>query len=150
MYTSGLYRLKSLYEAYIVIQLAGDWFEKNAFFHTGDFDKVLEAFEFLSGSNDKDKGGAIRKFEDRLINACEVAAISRSNLVEFIIAGEKMKLSKLSSSAITLASKCKSKSLKDQKRYKEISKNTRSKINEKRVTFLEDNGDKCDVNLRMS
>lgn len=123
---------------------------KNAFFHTGDFDKVLEAFEFLSGSNDEDKGGAIRKFEDRLINACEVAAISRSNLVEFIIAGEKMKLSKLSSSAITLASKCKSKSLKDQKRYKEISKNTRSKINEKRVTFLEDNGDKCDVNLRMS
>lgn len=120
-----------------------------AFFHIGEFDEVLETFEFLSGMNDKDKSEVIRRYKDRLINACGDAAISRSNLVEFIIAGEKLKLGKLLSSAITLASKCKSKSLIEQSRYKEISKDTKNKINEKRVTLLEEYGSKCDVNLRI-
>lgn len=58
------------------------------------------------------KSGAFRKYEDRLIKACDDKAISTDNLVEFIIAGEKLKLDKLLSSAITLASKCYSRSLK--------------------------------------
>lgn len=95
------------------------------------------------------KNGVFRKYEDRLIKACDDKAISTDNLVEFIIAGEKLKLDKLLSSAITSASKCSSRSLKNQKRYKEITDVTKSKINEKRVTILEDYGSKYDVNLRM-
>lgn len=99
------------------------------------------------------KSGVFRKYEDRLIKACAETgtciSIDLDNLVEIIIAGEKLKLDKLLSSAITLASKCSSRSLKNQKRYKEISDVTKSKINEKRVTILEDYGSKYDVNLRM-
>lgn len=97
------------------------------------------------------ESGVFRKYEDRLIKACAEAGtcISIDNLVEIIIAGEKLKLDKLLSSAITLASKCSSRSLKNQKRFKEISDVTKSKINEKRVTILEDYGSKYDVNLRM-
>lgn len=109
-------------------------------FYIGEFDKVLETFEFLRGMNDEDGSNVIRKYEDRLIIACENATISKSNLFEFIIAGEKMKLDKLMSSAITLASKCNSRSLKKHILYKDISENTKNKINEKRVTFLENNG----------
>lgn len=63
--------------------------KKKCFFYIGDFDKVLEVFEFFSGLNDKDKGEVIRKFEDCFINVCEVVVILRSNFVEFIIVGEK-------------------------------------------------------------
>lgn len=81
------------------------------FLYIGEFDKVLETFEFLIGTCDKESG-VFRKYEDRLIKACDDKAISTDNLVEFIIAGEKLKLDKLLSSAITLASKCYSRSLK--------------------------------------
>lgn len=122
------------------------------FFHIGEFDQVLETFDLLIGMSGK-KSGVFRKYEDRLIKACAEAgtciSIDLDNLVEIIIAGEKLKLDKLLSSAITLASKCSSRSLKNQKRYKEISDVTKSKINEKRVTILEDYGSKYDVNLRM-
>lgn len=99
------------------------------------------------------ESGVFRKYEDRLIKACAEASsckcISINNLVEIIIAGGKLKLDKLLSYAITLASTCSSRSLRNQKRYKEISNDTKSKINEKRVTILEDYGSKYDVNLRM-
>lgn len=116
----------------------------------GEFDQVLETFDLLIGMSGKESG-VFRKYEDRLIKACAEAGtcISIDNLVEIIIAGEKLKLDKLLSSATTLASRCSSRSLKNQKRYKEISDITESKINEKRVTILEDYGSKYDVNLRM-
>lgn len=120
------------------------------FFHMGEFDQVLETFDLLIGMSGKESG-VFRKYEDRLIKACAEAGtcISIDNLVEIIIAGEKLKLDKLLSSATTLASRCSSRSLKNQKRYKEISDITKSKINEKRVTILEDYGSKYDENLRM-
>lgn len=120
------------------------------FFHIGEFDKVLETFEFLIGMGDKESA-VFRKYEDSFIKACadKATCISTNNLVELIIAGEKLKLDKLLSSAITLASKCYSRSLKNHKRYKDISEDTKNKINEKRVTLLEDSGGKYDVNLRM-
>lgn len=120
------------------------------FFHMGEFDQVLETFDLLIGMSGKESG-VFRKYEDRLIKACAEAGtcISIDNLVEIIIAGGKLKLDKLLSSATTLASRCSSRSLKNQKRYKEISDITKSKINEKRVTILEDYGSKYDVNLRM-
>lgn len=118
------------------------------FLYIGEFDKVLETFEFLIGSCDKESG-VFRKYEDRLIKACDDKAISTDNLVEFIIAGEKLKLDKLLSSAITLASKCYSRSLKNHVRYNAISEDTKNKINEKRVPFLEDNGNNRNANLRM-
>lgn len=115
------------------------------FFHIGEFDNVLETFDFFIGMSGRESG-VFRKYEDRLIKACAEASsckcISINNLVEIIIAGEKLKLDKLLSYAITLASTCSSRSLRNQKRYKEISNDTQSKINEKRVTFVEDNGDK--------
>lgn len=100
---------------------------------------------------DDKESRVLRKYEDRLIKACTDTAtsISANNLVEFIIAREKLKLDNLLSSAITLASKCSSKSIKNHIRYKEISEDTKNKINEKRVTFLEDYGSKSNANLRM-
>lgn len=118
-------------------------------FYIGEFDKVLETFEFLSCMNDEDGSDVMRKYEDRLIDACNRADILMKNLVDFIIAGEKLDLENLLSSAITLASKCSSSSLRIQKRYKEISEDTKNKINEKRVTFLEQKGGlHCDEYLR--
>lgn len=70
-----------------------------------------------------------------------------NNLFDFIIAGEKLKLDKLVSSAVTLASKCKSKLLKQHMRYNEISEVTKNKITERRMTLLEEKGTKCDVFL---
>lgn len=75
--------------------------------------------------------------------------IDKKNLVEIMIAGEKLKVDKLLSYAITLASTCFSRSLRNQKRYKKISNDTKSKINEKRVTFVEDKGDQKYGDLRM-
>lgn len=112
----------------------------------GDFHNVLETFEFLM--NDEDEGKAMRKYEKRLTKACAEAAISTNNLVEFIIAGEKLDLEKLLSSAITLASQCKSKALKNHRRYQEISEDTQNQINEKRVTFLEEKGVQYDKHLK--
>lgn len=118
------------------------------FFYTGEFDKVLETFEFLIGMCEKESG-VFRKYEDRLIKACADTAISTDNLVEFIIAGGKLKLDKLLSSAITLASKFYSRSLKKHVRYNDISEDTKHKINEKRVPFLEEYGSKKNANLRL-
>lgn len=79
----------------------------------GEFDQVLETFDLLIGMSGKESG-VFRKYEDRLIKACAEAGtcISIDNLVEIIIAGEKLKLDKLLSSATTLASRCSSRSLK--------------------------------------
>lgn len=109
-------------------------------FYIGEFDKVLETFEFLCGMNDEDGSNVTRKYEDRLIIACENATISKSNLFEFIIAGEKMKLDELMSSAITLAFKCNSRSLKKHILYKDISENTKNKITRKGLPFLKITG----------
>lgn len=116
------------------------------FFHSGDFHSVLETFKFLM--NDDDEGRAMRKYEKRLTKACAEATISTNNLVEFIIAREKLDLKKLLSSAITLASQCKSKALKNHRRYQEISEDTQNEINEKRVTFLEEKGLHYDKHLK--
>lgn len=61
-------------------------------FYIGEFDKVLETFEFLSCMNDEDGSDVMRKYEDRLIDACNRADILMKNLVDFIIAGEKLDL----------------------------------------------------------
>lgn len=98
--------------------------------------------------NDDDEGRAMRKYEKRLTKACAEATISTNNLVEFIIAGEKLDLEKLLSSAVTLASQCKSKALKNHTRYQEISEDTQNEINEKRVTFLEEKGLHYDKHLK--
>lgn len=44
--------------------------------------------------NDDDEGRAMRKYEKRLTKACAEATISTNNLVEFIIAREKLDLKK--------------------------------------------------------
>lgn len=120
-----------------------------SFFTLGEFGKVLETFDFLSSMSDEDENDVMGEYEARLIGACERGNIRMNNLVDFIIAGEKLKLDKLVSSAVTLASKCKSKLLKQHMRYmyNEISEVTKNKITERRMTLLEEKGTKCDVFL---
>lgn len=97
--------------------------------------------------SDEDENDVMGEYEARLIGACERGNIRMNNLFDFIIAGEKLKLDKLVSSAVTLASKCKSKLLKQHMRYNEISEFTKNKITERRMTLLEEKGTKCDVFL---
>lgn len=113
----------------------------------GEFGKVLETFDFLSSMSDEDENDVMGEYEARLIGACERGNIRMNNLVDFIIAGETLKLDKLVSSAVTLASRCKSKLLKQHMRYNEISEVTKNKITERRMTLLEEKGTKCDVFL---
>lgn len=118
-----------------------------SFFTLGEFGKVLETFDFLSSMSNEDENDVMGEYEARLIGACERGNIRMNNLFDFIIAGEKLKLDKLVSSAVTLASKCKSKLLKQHMRYNEISEVTKNKITERRMTLLEEKGTKCDVFL---
>lgn len=104
-----------------------------SFFTLGEFGKVLETFDFLSSMSDEDENDVMGEYEARLIGACE-----RGNI---------RMLDKLVSSAVTLASKCKSKLLKQHMRYNEISDVTKNKITERGMTLLEEKGTKCDVFL---
>lgn len=118
-----------------------------SFFTLGEFGKVLETLDFLSSMSNEDENDVMGEYEARLIGACERGNMRMNNLFDFIIAGEKLKLDKLVSSAVTLASKCKSKLLKQHMRYNEISEVTKNKITERRMTLLEEKGTKCDVFL---
>lgn len=84
--------------------------------------------------SDEDENDVMGEYEARLIGACERGNMRMNNLFDFIIAGEKLKLDKLVLSAVTLAFKCKSKSLKQHMRYNEISEVTKTKITERRMT----------------
>lgn len=59
---------------------------KEFFLYKREFEKVLETFDFLNNMRE-DESRVVRKYEDRLISACERAAISKNTIiVVFIIA----------------------------------------------------------------
>lgn len=101
----------------------------------------------LSGMNDEYKNGMMGKYETRLINACSSEKISTENLLDIIIAAERLKVDMVCTNAINLATRCKSRSLKESKKYKKISHVTRNEIDEKRIFWLEKHRTGRDVYL---
>lgn len=86
----------------------------------------------------------MKKYENQLVMACKEKKITRSNLVEFIIAGEKYNLETLLSVAIDLASQC---DITYCTGFSNISNETNVKILSARVHRLRYYGHIHDINL---
>lgn len=97
--------------------------------------------------NEEHKNRLMKKYETRLINACKGEKISTTNLLDIIIAAEKLNLEKVCTSTIDLAMRCKFRSLKESKKYMKISHITKNKIDEQRILLLEKTGTCCNVYL---
>lgn len=116
-----------------------------SFNFVGEHENILGTLDSLNGMNRKDKNDLMRKYETCLINACSSENIYTENLLDIIIAAETLKLDMVCPPAINLATRCKSRSLKESRNYKKISYVTRNKIDEQRIFWLEKNGTRLDV-----
>lgn len=76
-------------------------------FYIGEFDKVLEIFDFFSCMNVEDESDVMRKYEDCFIDVCNRVDILMKNFVDFIIVGEKLDLENFLLFVIILVFKCK-------------------------------------------
>lgn len=116
---------------------------KNCFFYKGDFNTVLETLD-LHFDEDTCRQGFMKTYENQLVMACKEKKITRSNLVEFIIAGEKYNLKTLLSVAIDLASQC---DITNCTGFSNISNDAKVKILRARVRHLICKGLKHDIDL---
>lgn len=112
-------------------------------FYEGDFNTVLETLD-LHFDEDTCREGFMKKYEDQLIMACKEKKITRNNLVDFIIAGEKYNLKTLLSVAIDLASYC---DIYNCTGFNNISNETNVKIFSARVHRLRYWGTNRDIDL---
>lgn len=116
---------------------------KNCFFYKGDFNTVVETLD-LHFDEDTCRQGFMKTYENQLVMACKEKKITRSNLVEFIIAGEKYNLKTLLSVAIDLASQC---DITNCTGFSNISNDAKVKILRPRVRHLICKGLKHDIDL---
>lgn len=114
--------------------------------NTADILATLDLITGLVVRNPEDE--LITTYESKLVRMlnCSDDSITMETLVEIIIAGECFKLEKLLSAGVELASKCDSKKLKGRKRYRQISNDTKFKIDQERLVFKEKR--ECDRSLR--
>lgn len=113
------------------------------FFYKGDFNTVLETLD-LHFDEDTYREEFMKTYANQLVMACREKKITRSNLVEFIIAGEKYNLKTLLSVAIDLASQC---DITNCTEYSNISNDAKVKISRARVRHLICKGLKHDIDL---
>lgn len=94
---------------------------------------VFETLQILSGLIDKDRVALMKKYEDRLIKACNLSTPT-DTIVEFIVAAEQFNLKNLLSTAIRTARNC-NRTIQRSARYNEISDKSKLEIYEQQRLF---------------